>query len=367
MKKDEKGLNRIKKDPKRISKGLQASTCSIHAIAFCSILCYPRYLETLKPWITLLTPLESGPPLRYRCKLCTTNTQPFGKVNVLLPRRSKGIRLNPVKHFMKQHLDSDQYVDALELLAREGNSEQKAAAVTEELLQCEGLRIGLSERTGETSLHYYYKELKLWATHTIMKVGNLSDRQHEYVHDMNTDTLVIRSTDCEKEWRKRDVPEATCCKKCWMLSGPKRNQRVVVRFIAKYYAAKLLQKRLFFSDEEADSFLRYVDETHYGKNNTEKWNLIKNLENHQLQAYVRRAWMSTNCKDRSANSLLFIDTVVEPCMRVHVGSLKSNVAALSSRFLDAMCQNKQSEPCLHTVHACVSMKLHLSFDFIELV
>ena len=121
MKKDEKGLNRIKKDPKRISKGLQASTCSIHAIAFCSILCYPRYLETLKPWITLLTPLESGPPLRYRCKLCTTNTQPFGKVNVLLPRRSKGIRLNPVKHFMKQHLDSDQHVDALELLAREGN------------------------------------------------------------------------------------------------------------------------------------------------------------------------------------------------------------------------------------------------------
>lgn len=117
-----------------------------------------------------------------------------------------------------------------------------------------------------------------------------------------------------------------------------------MKFIGKYFAAQLLSRKLFQPASELDAFLEEVDGTTYAHNNRKAWEAILELSNAELQILVRRAWISTTLADRGELTNSFISIVVEPALRVHVGSVTSNVSVLSAQFLDALTAGNHSEP-----------------------
>lgn len=277
--------------------------------------------------------------MHYRCSACTTRTQPHGKTNKISQLTYKS-----TTYLLQQHITSDSHIAKV----KAKTSQAEGVQPEKPKLKCHGLYIGLTQPSGPVPsiLRNYWEEVRLWVTHTKLKdlTCNSKDR-HEYKVDMSAEALVVRARGCLQEYSQPDDGSAaTCCPECWNLTEPRRLQRTVVRFTLKYNAAKLLEKRLFFPEAEVQSFLQDVQGSFFGQNNSELWKTITDLANANLQVWVRRAFMSHNNNEIGANLGSFMSSIVEPCLKVHVGSVKSNVVALSSRFLDALTENKQSEP-----------------------
>ena len=118
----------------------------------------------------------------------------------------------------------------------------------------------------------------------------------------------------------------------------------LVRFISKFMAARLLQKRLFCPEEDAKDFLAMVAESTYGINNCTAWKHIHELSNAALQSYVRRCWVHTSDGDKTSALQAFVSSVVSPCLKVHVGTARGSLVALSSQFVEALSTNAQTAP-----------------------
>ena len=303
-----------------------------------------KYLDTLKPTIEVIDSPAPGPPILYRCTICVNKNNPKGKVNKL-----SRINYKQVRYLMNQHLTSPYHRGKMQEM-----EEQGCANTTEhEVRKCDGFIIDLKGYPEDppSSLHNYAAEIRLWTNYTSMtnlplrvdvQAGE-KENHNEYCVDLATDSLKIRSRGCQKNYVPTDVT-IPCCHECWSVTGPKRLQKTVVRFCTKFYAAQLLQKRLFFPENQLKEWLDDLRTSTYGINNAITWQGIQNLSNRELQTWVRKSWTSINITAMSPAVEAFISSVVAPCLQVHVGSIKSNLVALSSQFLDALCSNQQSEP-----------------------
>lgn len=309
-------------------------------------------MESLKPVIQVV---DTHPVLKYRCAVCKTRNQPFGKVNKVVAKT-----LYSAQWYMKQHCGSATHLDRLAALENAGEPRddsdggQGHSPVIED---CKGLRIDLGDGNipSLSSLHQYPRELRLWLSYakfSKVNVNGSAPGYHNYSLDVTRNCVTMVSRKCRKKYEAKDDGH-DCCVQCWNLSGPTRVVRKVVRFCAKYFAAQLLQKRFFATESELKLFVQGIDEeTTYGERNRDQWEKIQSCSNRGLQVLVRRAWKSQGEVSTTSAIQTFVSTTVDPCLKVHASSVNSNVSALASAFVDALSSNSQSESWPTNVKKC---------------
>eukprot|EP00435_Cladocopium_sp_Y103_P058102 s1370_g20.t1 len=296
-----------------------------------------KYLDTLKPTIEVVDP--NGPPILYRCTICVNAHQPDGKVNKL-----SRLNYKQCLYLMNQHLTSPGHIGKLDEKKIEDQNMQQ------EPIECKGVIVDLKgnyQSAAPSVLHSYHEELRLWLSFALMETfpklqdGNI--RHNIYSLDVATDRLTIFHRRCEKKFvpTSQSIP---CCRECWSITGSRGLRKTLVRFCLKFYAAHLLQKRFFFPEDQLTAWLESLQGSMFMNNNARTWAGLQKLSNRELQVWVRKAWTSMNDHHKTPPIASFLNSVVEPCLQVHVGSVKSNLVALSSQFLDALCKNQQSEP-----------------------
>ena len=283
-----------------------------------------KYLNSLRPDIQ---PITDGPTLRYRCTLCITKGNPYGKINTL--QRS---RYNFVVHFMKQHLECDTHVKRVQ----ERDAKQKKAtefAESGEESKCPGFCI-LDHR--DSNLFFYLAEYKIWRSH-----NDFSAQWVQHTYSDTNDKPMIRHRECLKNF----VPESDgqlCCRACLSLTDPRSVQKLVVRFAGKFYSARLLQKRLFSSQSELAEFMQEMKNTAFASKNRRYWAKFVQMNNAELQASVRKSFRQGSGEEEKPMMQHFRAAVVQPGLDIHVGATKSNLAALSNQFVEALRSNSQS-------------------------
>ena len=277
--------------------------------------------------------LVEGCKLAYRCKICKSKTQPAGKLNKL--GRSK---LNSVKFFLHQHLDCPTHKK--NMLKHQKQQQPGREVGDEGDRECHGYVVG--EPNSQGGLYVYQHEFHLWATHT-----SSSMLKHEYTLALHEGSWTLKHRNCTGVVKGSTVS----CPYCLSLGSPKGVQRQVLRFATKYYAAKLLHHRLFFSDEQADAFEKSVSESVYGHRSS-LWMEIVKLTNPQLQQFVRKSFKTIIDEQKNPAMLTFMDSKVDPCMKVHVSAIDCKMKRLFSQFCDAVDGNSLTVSWLHASLEC---------------
>lgn len=283
-----------------------------------------EYLQKLAPTIQIV--MQVGEIVKYRCVVCKTRKQPAGKLNKI-PK----MNLKSVKFFMQQHLNSATHI------AAENGARLQADLDTQPAVECPGLCVA---EAVNTVLYIYREEFKVWSTHTKL---NCPMTSHTYWADLNREKFWVRHKNCERNFR-RTLANESCCSECFSLSQPTKLVKQVIRFITKFYAAQLLQKRLFCTAAETSEWVQQIQTTSFGLNCRKMWDALVALENYELQNWVRKTWASTPPEQRTSNLITFMDAFVEPALRVHVGSISSSLTVLASQYLTALCSEHNTVP-----------------------
>ena len=293
-----------------------------------------KYLKSLGPIVEFL---DDAGTWKYQCHACCTRSQPNGKINKI-PSRS----LKSVKWFLDQHLDCPSHVAnvrayKLKMTDRAENHTDGDHGDEEDALEklkvfCPGLCVN-SDSSG--SLGYYVDEFILWQSYC-----NLSTRmaRHSYWHEKNSDLRWIRSEHCEKKFTSKNGKQS--CDKCLELTEPRKVQRNVIKFVSKFYAAKLLQSRLFFPRPEVEELIQSIERGAFARRHAVSWKKIKDLKNAGLQSYVRRSFI--HMADKSPCMDAFLGTVVNPCLKVHPTAVSSSQTCLAAQFVEALSKNEQT-------------------------
>ena len=108
------------------------------------------------------------------------------------------------------------------------------------------------------TLCHWAEEFDIWATHSPMQ----QTAQHTYWKNCTDGKWFVRSKSCQKKMPQPTDGAPPACSECVKLAEPKKVQRVVQRFSAKYNAARLLQKRLFGTPDEVSGVAYWDQEEH---------------------------------------------------------------------------------------------------------
>ena len=269
-----------------------------------------------------------GEVLKFRCLICLTRRQPMGKVNKL----GRPV-LKLVMHYLNQHLKSPTHLAHLEERRRAQNP--KLSTET-----CPGLCA--TDQGGSTVLSLHQDDFKLWLQFCNTSGNKL---QHTYWCEMNSNLWFVRHKNCQRSFQRVDGSQQTCCPECASLGDSTGITKRLVKFCAKFYCARLLQKRLFGTEDDVQQVLDDVKKSAFGQRHSKFWTKLSGLSNAELQTYTRKCFCSVPQADRTPAFETFFATVVDPCCRVHVSALGSNVAALSAQFLDALENQEFNATC----------------------
>ena len=288
-----------------------------------------RYVRSFAPMIELID--EGDGRLKFRCTVCKTKRYPDGKINKL--GRPK---INHVRHFLQQHMDSDSHIANAKKAQQEqhGNVSDGPNPDHDWEEECEGYCVSNPESPG--TLKLFAEEFGIWCTHAKME----GKAKHTYWYDVNTNSWHVRHQDCPRTFPNTGKSKVKLCKLCEDLGGPKSIQRLVARFLGKYYSAMLLNKRLFGEPEEVDDLLEMINSRAFGIRYKGTWEQMVKLPLLQMQIAVRKGWTAIPDGQLNANLTTFINMVVNPALKVNVASVNSNLVSLSARFASAL-QNKR--------------------------
>ena len=285
--------------------------------------------------------------LRYRCLICASRRQKNGKVNKLGPPRYKN-----VKKYLKQHVTCPSHQK--KMLALKSPKKEEDARVEEVNSECKGLTLPSSPAAAYIA--DYLDEIKLWFTYLVCK-----SVRHQYNNDISSGEILVKHADCPGEYVKRNDTD-DCCPKCAFLGSPKGIIRSVIRFIHKYYAALLLQKRLFGTELEVKTTIQSLKSTTFGKRNEILLKQVLDLTNADLQVWVCKRFRSVPLSERNKAFEFMMSTLVEPLARVHTSAIGSNVAALCSEFVQALEEQKWDAPWLCSAYRIACLIFPNSFD-----
>ena len=160
--------------------------------------------------------------------------------------------------------------------------------------------------------------------------------QHSYWKNCTDGKWFVRSKDCTKKLPQPQEGAYPTCRECLRIAEPKKIQRMVQRFAAKYHSARLLQKRLFGNSEEVEELLQEINESTFGRRCGAYWKNLVGLSNQSLQTFVRATLGSTPPNLQNTNMRHFLSSVIAPCMKVNVASVHSNVHRLTTQFVAAL-------------------------------
>lgn len=273
--------------------------------------------EEYLPDITLLPRGSLNKKVPYRCTLCRAVKQPYGKVGECGKWRPYAIR-----YFLEQHVESGLHQQMLILRGDiQGEVRDK--------VKCEG--ISMNRPLPGSQLHLYQKEFELWASYANLE----STAVHKYWKDMTSNCWYVRSAHCTEETEEDLNRGWQMCGECTKLLKSKSIVRSPQRFARKFYAAKLLQAKLFLEEQDVDAVEKEIKElTLFQRGTDELCDLVKNYDLGSLQAWVRGS-----CLCDSFSSPLFKDFVsmaVIPSLRVNVFALPERMQKMTHQITLAL-------------------------------
>eukprot|EP00435_Cladocopium_sp_Y103_P017067 s1083_g4.t1 len=290
-------------------------------------------IEAIREYVAKFNPIielveednRKGYSIAYTCRVCMTRGQPRGKLNTLGKRQ-----LKYVVHYLHQHIISPTHQGNLAMLAGEQPAEEASLPKAE----CPGLLVGTTDLG---TLFHYMVEFELWATHT-----NFTARvsQHSIWKDFSANQWYARHGNCTKQM----IDGQICCKLCGTLAEPRSLQRKVLNFAMKYFAARLLNCKLFCREEDVKELLESWKDSALAERHGKFWKkLTVQLSCIELQRFVRNGFHHVAPENQTQNLTDFISTVVAPCLRVNATSISYRLPALSHQFSNALVSRDITE------------------------
>lgn len=154
-----------------------------------------------KPFIELLPAGTAGKRVPYRCVVCKTRHQPFGKIGELDEYKPKSVR-----YFLNQHCKGPTHMKNVEKWNNPIEREDT-------MVPCEGISTGCVETGGKLFLHS--AEFDLWARMADLQAF----AKHSYTHCANTGHWTVRSKDCEGTTKLADDMIRQACGGCLALGA----------------------------------------------------------------------------------------------------------------------------------------------------
>lgn len=196
----------------------------------------------------------------------------------------------------------------------------------------------MTSRASGGSLWRYAPEFRLWATNNKLDVALT---KNVYYCELTSNSWYVQSPECKKGRLRRGEPS---CSLCRPLGEASSVQSTVMRFIVKYHAAVLLNKRLFNPVEDALEYVDKVNQTPFGANHPVQWGRVSKMPNIELQSYVQRGWMSVNKSLITENLEMFICGMVTPSLKVNPTCIDSRMTSLFSGYVEALCSQSLNVP-----------------------
>lgn len=137
--------------------------------------------------------------------------------------------------------------------------------------------------------------------------------------------------------------------------GASKVVRSPIRFARKYWAAHLLNARMFQGHKAAEEVLSEINNTSLVKHGDQKMKELMKLDTHFLQQWVRASCQSDH--NGNAQYKLFLSSVVKPCLMANVSSIPANIHDIIGRVTAIVQGDQASEEdqvCLKL--ACSAMK-----------
>lgn len=111
--------------------------------------------------------------------------------------------------------------------------------------------------------------------------------------------------------------------------------RYVMRFSVKYYAAELLNARLFQTPDRVNSIQKEMKESVVYSKDPQTIDSVTKLSAAHLQIYVRSSWLTCPDSSTTAAHKDFLSLVVDPCLRINVATVPDCFADIVAKF--SMC------------------------------
>ena len=237
------------------------------------------------PFLQLLPLRTHDKRVPIRCLACRSRKQRKGKV-------FEGHTLDSAKtlrHFVDQHCVRPNHLSNLAkwVKARRGYQDAKTE-VRPQTVSCEGLSL----TNGEERFKPFRAELLHWAR--MIKLSAVFGK-HKYTFNNAAEELTVFHEDCQKvvSWQPQAGEQSRpVCDKCndWRLGSTATTS--AIRFALKFWAARLLQAKLFKSQEEVQRLIEEMKDRPMYKIHPTKVNEILQWDLVKLQTTTRSSWLN---------------------------------------------------------------------------
>eukprot|EP00435_Cladocopium_sp_Y103_P000434 s270_g1.t1 len=230
-----------------------------------------------------------------RCKVCRSRNQPEGKIfEADVPKK------NSVINFVRQHCKRPGHLANLKRWLEDKIKDVETKEDESEMRPCTGFAVCSDKKLKELKA-----EIVLWAR--LLKVSAVFGK-HKYVFDLSTEDLIVFHSDCQKiiPCPKSDTLPPVC-EKCRSSGAGETAAKSAIRFSLKYFGARLLQCRLFKSDEAVAELLDEIKSTNLYRLNPRKFDEIISMKDDELQSSIRQSWLKMRRDTCTAQLLQFID------------------------------------------------------------
>ena len=284
-------------------------------------------------FLQVLPPSTHDRRLPIRCLLCTSQKQPLGKIfEAHMPKPKV------VTHFIRQHCKTARHVAAVSQWRQNqdsgggGDDDPSPVQDTAQLVPCQGFSL----THGNDRVCAFKKELVQWARST--KLASALSK-HIYSFNVSTDELVVHHESCLKLVESADS-ERPMCEKCREPGLRDPALRSALRFSLKYWAAAVLQSRLFKSPENTEFLMSQLKETVFYKTTHKRVDAVICDDNSKLQKFVRMSWVKMGSHCLTDSSMEFLESTVKPCLLVNVADCKGETQQLANQFTVALATNQ---------------------------
>ena len=204
------------------------------------------------------------------------------------------------------------------------------------------------------TLHFYAREFGLWATHSRLDCKAC----HTYQQNATSGDWYVRHKQCAETRPANRL----CCQTCEVLGEPKNVQRLVVTFTRNFVAAQLLCRKLYFTPAEVDEYIQEIEATAFGRFNGVLWGKVKAMNLIQLQAFVVNTYQSFPEHLKTQHLKHFLQTVVNPCLKVNVTNIDEALAPLATKFVQALANRRLSDAWLRDFNLTIFVS---AWDFLD--
>ena len=182
-------------------------------------------------------------------------------------------------------------------------------------VRCEAFVLREDEE-GDNKLSVLRKNIMEW----ISWQGECELRRHSYCFKTESggNIFTIRHVDCQQQVVVKDRDDVPICAECQKIGDQNGIRRTVLKHVRKKFAAELLHAKLFVSDERVEQMKSEMKKHVIYKPHNQFFDTVMDLRTHELQTWVRKSFLCMTEKAKSAQFRNFMDTTVEPCMRINV-------------------------------------------------